>query len=75
MEELKTLLGLLKDVPNAALIVLGGYLFYKLSVVASIYGTIKYVATMAFEAYKVKKTAKPPSRAFRTTVNNQWVGK
>jgi hypothetical protein len=57
MDELKTLLSLVKDLPNAALVVLGGYLAYRLAVIGSIYATIRFLAERALEAYKVKKNA------------------
>ena len=45
MEELKELVGMLKDIPNAAIIVLGGYLFYKLAIVGSVFGVVKLAIT------------------------------
>ena len=42
MEELKQLIELVLKLPNTALSILAGYLVYKLAVVGSIYGTIKF---------------------------------
>lgn len=42
MEELKQLIELVLKLPNTALWILAGYLVYKLAVVGSIYGTIKF---------------------------------
>lgn len=41
MEELKQLIELVLKLPATALWILAGYLFYKLSVIASIYGVIR----------------------------------
>lgn len=42
MEELKQLIELVLKLPNTALWILAGYLAYKLAIVGSIYGTIKF---------------------------------
>lgn len=41
MEELKLLVEMVANLPNGALLVLAGYLLYKLATLASIYGVIR----------------------------------
>jgi hypothetical protein len=43
MEELKLLIGMVADLPQMALWVLIGFLIYKLAVIGSIYGTIRFI--------------------------------
>ncbi len=49
MEELKLLLKLITDLPTMALWVLAGYLVWQLSILASIYGTIRFVVQKIYE--------------------------
>lgn len=44
METLKQLIELIKELPDVALWVLAGYFFYKIIIVGSVYGLIKFVA-------------------------------
>lgn len=55
MEELKLVLGMIKDLPTATLWVLTGYLVYKLAVIGSIYGVIRFVAGRLFDWLQTKK--------------------
>jgi|GEM_PF-1943846 len=41
IEALKDLIGLLKDIPHHAMWILGGFMFYKLFIVGSVYGCIR----------------------------------
>lgn len=58
MEELKLLIGMVTDLPQMALWVLVGYLAYKLAVVGSIYGTIRF-AIDKLHSYKIKQKELP----------------
>jgi hypothetical protein len=61
MEELKQLIELVLKLPSTALWILAGYLFYKLSVIASIYGLIRYAIEKLHSVYYTKLTeAKKP---------------
>jgi hypothetical protein len=51
IEALKELVSMMKDVPEMALWVLGGFLFYKLFVIGSITGAIVKVLTLAINKY------------------------
>jgi hypothetical protein len=59
MEELKLLIGMVTDLPQMALWVLMGYLIYKLAIIGSIYGTIRFVAEKAHD-YAIKRKELPP---------------
>ena len=52
MEELKTLLGLVKDLPNLAIWGVIAFFVYKLSILGSVYGVIRYVSGRYFD-YKI----------------------
>lgn len=56
MEELKTVLAMLSSLPNTGLIILAGYLFYKVTIVGSIYGVIRFVVKHLFDWLMVVKT-------------------
>ena len=51
MEELKELVSAVAGLPNAAMWVVAALLTYKVSVLISIYGTIRFVVSKAVEAY------------------------
>lgn len=44
MEELKLLIQTVAGLPTLTLWILGGYLLYKLAILGSLYGTIRYLA-------------------------------
>ena len=48
MDEIKQLVEMIARMPSMALWVLGGYLFYKLAILGSMYGTIRFVAGLLF---------------------------
>jgi hypothetical protein len=54
MEELKLLIGMVSDLPAMAIWVLAGYLLYKLVVVGSIFGVIKFCVDATKQAYLAK---------------------
>lgn len=56
MEELKLLIDMVAHLPQMALWVLVGYLIYKLAVLGSIYGTIKFCAEKLHGWAVAKKT-------------------
>ena len=55
MDELKLLVDMVGHLPQTALWVLLGYLVYKLAVVGSIYGVIRYVTSQVFSWLSLKK--------------------
>ena len=58
MEELKNLAAVLKDLPHTAVWAIIAFLVYKLSVLASIYATIRFVVARMADAY-IAKVNKP----------------
>ena len=58
MEELKNLAAVLKDLPHTAVWAIVAFLVYKLSVLASIYATIRFVVARIADAY-IAKVNKP----------------
>lgn len=58
MEELKLLVDMVAHLPQMALWVLLGFLVYKLAVVGSIYGVVKFVAQHLFD-WLCEKKARP----------------
>lgn len=61
MDELKQLIELVVKLPNTALWILAGYAIYKLAIVGSIYGTIKFGIEKLYDAYiaKVRRLDEP----------------
>lgn len=51
MEELKSLIELVANVPVYVLWILVGYLFYKLAIIGSIYGLIRFAIDKLHNAY------------------------
>jgi hypothetical protein len=56
MEELKVLVGMVAELPAMAIWVLLGYLTYKLAILGSIYGLIRFVVTKLHD-YLIKRGA------------------
>ncbi len=50
MEELKLLSGLVKDLPNAAIIIIIAYFIYKAIIVVSAYGIIRFITQKTHDA-------------------------
>jgi hypothetical protein len=63
MEELKLLIETVAGLPTMTLWVLGGYLVYKLSILASLYGTVRFLAEK-FVEWKTAPPAPPPPKEF-----------
>jgi hypothetical protein len=59
MEELKLLVGMVADLPSMALWVIAFFFAYKVIIVGSIYGTIKYVAEKIHNVLVTRKTLPP----------------
>lgn len=57
MEELKSLIEMVKDAPNLVVGLVAIYFFFKIVVVGSIYGTLRYGITKFNESYKSKVEA------------------
>ena len=55
MEELKLLIQMVENLPTMAVWVLVGYLLYKITVVGSIYGVIRFVSGQLFDWLREKK--------------------
>lgn len=51
MEELKIIVDMIASLPQMALWVLIGFWAYKVIVIGSIYGTVKFVSQKAFDAF------------------------
>lgn len=64
MEELKNLAAVLKDLPHTAVWAIIAFLVYKLSVLASIYATIRFVVARGVEAY-IAKVTKPETTSVK----------
>lgn len=60
LEGLKEILIALQGVPDMALWILGGYLFYKLFIIGSVYGVIRFGIEKMYHAYIKSKEPKPP---------------
>lgn len=58
MDELKILVGMIKELPGTALWIVGLYFFYKVVIVGSIYGTIRYGLDRLKDIIQVRNTAK-----------------
>lgn len=69
MEEIKLLVEAVAKLPNAALWVLLGYLVYKLAVVGSIYGVIKFAVDKLHAAYIIKHQPRPIIYAWRDGID------
>lgn len=55
MEELKILIGMVEKLPTLALWVIAFFFAYKVIVVGSVYGVIRFVVGKAAEAYRLRK--------------------
>lgn len=66
MEELKILVDMVAHLPQMALWVLVGFLIYKLAIVGSIYGTIRF----AVEQFVKWRTFTPPLRQGEFRIGN-----
>lgn len=60
VEELKILIEAVANLPNAALWVLSGYLFYKVCIIGSIYGVIRFSVEKLHDWAVTKKTEVTP---------------
>ena len=56
MDELKILVGLIKDLPGTAMFIVGGYYFYKIVVIGSIFGVVRLAIIKIHAAIVTKKT-------------------
>lgn len=57
MEELKILVGMVADLPGTALWVVGGYFVYKIVIVGSVYGTIKFALDKVRHIVQIRNEA------------------
>lgn len=72
MEELKLLIGMVKDLPAMALWVLAGFWAYKVIVIGSIYGVIKFVVSKFIEWKTYTPPAAPKEFTIgKTTINEE----
>lgn len=58
LQELKEILGIIKDLPHMVMWVLAGLLFYKVTIVGSIYGVIKLAIEKIYLVLTKEKTVK-----------------
>lgn len=63
MDELKLLIETVAGLPTLTLWVLGGYLIYKLAILGSLYGTIRYLA-QKFVEWQTTPPPPPPPKEF-----------
>jgi hypothetical protein len=59
MEELKLLVGMVADLPSMALWVIAFFFAYKVTIIGSVYGVIRFVVEKAHNAYITRKTLPP----------------
>lgn len=63
MQDLKELVGMIANLPSLAVWVLAGFLVYKLAVIGSVYGVIRYIAGELFSWLKQRKVETKEIRA------------
>lgn len=73
MDELKLLMEMLSHLPNAALWVLSGYLLYKVVVVGSIYGVVRFGIRRLFDWLQAKKTAPVEYKEIRPMLDGMCI--
>ena len=71
MEELKVIIDMIASLPQLALWVLVGFWAYKVIVIGSIYGTVKFIAQ---KVYEVLSKPKRVELTFKGMVVNEDVG-
>lgn len=73
MEDLKLLLEMLSHLPNAALWVLSGYLLYKVVVVGSVYGVVRFGIGRLFDWLQAKKAAPVEYKEIRPMLDGMCI--
>lgn len=73
MEEIKTLVNAVAGLPNLAVWVVLGFLLYKMSILASLYGTIRFVAQKTHGFGVAKKTAAPIVREIHDKMGEIYI--
>ena len=73
MEELKTLIALIKELPQTALWVLAGYLFFKLAIVGSIYQVIALAITKTHDYLVTKKAREVEYKEIRPMLDGMCI--
>lgn len=73
MEELKLLIGMVKDLPAMALWVLAGFWAYKVIVIGSIYGVIKFIVSKFIDWKTYTPPLQPKEFSIGKTVINDEV--
>jgi len=58
MEELRQLVEILKEVPTMGMVVLGGYLLYKLVIVGSVFGVVRLLITKSTGIFTARTNTK-----------------
>lgn len=73
MEELKLLVDMVAHLPQMALWVVAAFLVYKMSVLASIYGTIRYVTGQTVAWLREKKAAPVEYKEIRPMLDGMCI--
>ncbi len=71
IESLKELVGLIKELPGMALWILGGFLFYKLFIIGSVYGVIRLAITRTHDW--LLKPKEPQVKIEAVTINEKFI--
>ena len=72
IEALKELAGMMKDLPNMAIWILGGFLFYKLFIAGSIVGAITMVSKLLINRVHDFKT-KPSTVTREVSIDGRFI--
>ena len=73
MEELKSLIQMINGLPNAAIWVLGGYLFFKLAIIGSVYQVIALFITKAHDYLVTKKAREVEYKEIRPMLDGMCI--
>lgn len=73
MEELKLLVTMVADLPSMALWVIAFFFLYKIAIIGSIYGVIRFVAGRMFEWLSAKKTAPVEFKEIRPLIDGMCI--
>jgi hypothetical protein len=69
MEELKLLVGMVTDLPSMALWVIAFFFIYKIAIIGSVYGVIRFVAGSLFDWLRAKKAAPVEYKEIRPMID------
>lgn len=75
MEELKMLVGMVKDLPHMALWVIAFFFAYKVAIIGSVYGVIRFLGGRLFDWLQAKKTAPVEYKEIRPLIDGMCITK